>query len=220
MGETDSRSSHDSCYEIYYIKEAALRLLLAGLGQHEWYGLFSDLADGQDRTQHETVNEILVWMYQNKIIDWDGEGVVVRQPYADMLSVMLEKKKCVTVRMPKPFLPVRCCYLSDTQVIMTQKSQREEHTLGMAQTSLCDWLRLLEASCSRLEEEESCTLTSGSSISGVSDQTVRIYRYGLRGFRIVWDKGGGGQLRCMQEEFGTKLRELLCTDDPQGGYRQ
>ena len=32
----------DDCHEIYYVKEEALKLLLAGLGQTQWYGLFSE----------------------------------------------------------------------------------------------------------------------------------------------------------------------------------
>lgn len=214
MDGTRSGSDQESCYEINYIKEDALKLLLAGLGQEEWYGLFSDVS-GRPRSKQEksTVNGLLADMYQDEIIDWKDAGVAVRQPYADMLTVMLDKKICVTVQMTGTEPPLRCCYFSGSEVVMTQKSQREEDTLGMIRISMQGWTELIIKDCIRLEEGESCVLTRRSSRNGSILQNVRIQRNGLRSIRMEWGLDQVSSLSCAQEELENKLRELLCMND-------
>lgn len=200
----------ETCYEVYYIKEEVLKLLLAGLGQKEWYGLFSGPGGaGQNSLMKEEANRALAVMYQDGIVDWDGASVAVRQPYADMLSVMLEKKTCITVRMPDLVSPLRCCYFSQAGVVMTQKSQREDHALGMARLSMREWLGLLEEECVRLDEGACCQLNCRSSVNGSSYNHIRIRKDGLRTFRLEWDAGGSSRMRCTQEEFGCRLKTLL-----------
>jgi len=217
MGATRSRSEQESCYEINYIKEEAVKLLLAGLGQEEWYGLFSDGPGRLYGKQGEMgmVNSILADMYQNGIIDWKDAGVAVRQPYADMLAVMLDKKLCVSIQMCGTAAPLRCCYYSGSEVVITLKSQREEGTLGMVQMPVQEWAGLLGRECARLEDGESCVLTRRSSQDGSILQNVRIKRGGLRSILMEWGEGWESSLRCAQEEFGEKLRGLLCMDGSQ-----
>lgn len=193
----------ETCYEVYYIKESVLQLLLAGLGQTEWYGLFSEHGEPQD------VNDTLAGMYQDGMVDWNGTGVAVRQPYADMLLVMLDKKTCITVQMPDAAFSLRCCYFSKEQVVMTQKSQREERTLGMAQLSIREWFGLLEEACMRLDEGECCQLQCRSSVNGSSYNQIEICKDGLRAFCMEWNAKGGGRLCCRQEEFAGRLKSLL-----------
>lgn len=199
-----------TCYEVYYIKESVLQLLLAGLGQTEWHGLFSEPEGlGQDSLVKEAANRVLAGMYQAGIVDWDGAGISVRQPYADMLSVMLEKKTCITIQMPDTACSLRCCYVSQENVVMTQKSQREDGTLGMTKLSLRDWFVLLEEECMRLCEGECCLLHCCSSVNGSIYNHIGIRKGGLRTFCLEWDAGGGGRLCCMQEEFVSRLKPLL-----------
>lgn len=219
MDDIQNGSSSDSCqhsnheydYDIYYIKEEQFKLLLAGLGQTEWYGLFSDA-----HVSESSLHVMLADLYQNGVVDWDGEGVKVRQPYADMLSVMLEKKTCVTLQTDGCAAAyVRCCYFSDTRVVLTVKSQREENTIGMALLPVHHWLRQLEEVCIRLEDEECCTLTCRNSVNGSVYQTVRIRKYGLREFEIEIDqsKCKSAGMRCMREQLGAAVWGLLCTED-------
>lgn len=200
----------ESCYEVYYIKEEALKLLLAGLGQKEWYGLFSE---GRHAAQpeREAGNRILAEMYQDGVIAWEGAGAAVRQPYADMLSAMLKEKTCVTVHTPDTGLALRCCYLSGTGVVMTQVSQREAATLGMAYVSTQCWIGMLGEECARLEDGECCRLVRRSSGNGKVYQSVQIYRDGLRAFRMEWNGSGSSanRCRCAREEFAGRLAELL-----------
>lgn len=209
MDDIQTGSSSDNCHDIYYIKEEQLKLLLAGLGQAEWYGLFSDV-----HVTENSLNVTLAKLYQNAVVDWDGEGVKVRQPYADMLSVMLEKKTCVTWQVSDSATAyVRCCYLSDTRVVLTVKSQREEQTIGMALISVQDWLSQLEKMCGRLEEEECCTLTCRNSENGSIYQIMSIQKYGLREFQVARNKSERVKRRCMREQLGTVVWELLCMED-------
>ncbi len=203
MDGTQGRSAYDHCYELYFIKEDGLKLLLAGLGETQWYGLFSE-ADGAS-------NRILADLYQSGVIDWEGEGAAVRQPYAGMLAAMLEKKTCVTVQLPDPAAPVRCCYLSRTGMVMTQKSRREDQTLGMAQLSAEHWLGLLEEECARMDDGESCLLTRRDSKNGRVQATLRICRDGLRSFRMEMETDAGPVRRVygIRETLQSSLRELL-----------
>lgn len=213
-------SDQESCYEVNYIKEDALKLLLAGLGQEEWYGLFSDVSSHpRGRQEKCTVNGMLADMYQDGIIDWKDAGASVRQPYADMLAVMLDKKICVTVKMPGIEVPLRCCYFSGSEMVMTQKSQREEDTLGMIQIPVQEWVELMVKECVRLEDGESCVLTQRRSQNGSILQNVRIKRNGLRSIRMEWGRDQVSSLHCTQEEFGSKLIELLFMDDVCNGSK-
>ncbi len=210
MGHRCSGGTAKGCYEVYYIKEDALKLLLAGLGQKQWYGLFSGAGDSACRVWEcpQAVNGVLADMYQNGIVDWEGAGVAVRQPYSGMLSAMLEKRGCVAVQMEGMAAPIRCCYLSASEVIMTHKSQREGRTVGLAQLSTAAWASLLEEECNRLEEGECCRLSCRNSENGSLYQKVRIQKDGLRTVSMVWEEGISRRLRFGREELGGRIMEL------------
>ena len=205
-----SPDENENGYEVYYIKESGFKLLLAGLGQPGWYGLFSEEPQA-DAKQAQAVNTILADLYQNGVIDWDGGGVAVRPPYADMLSCMLENKRCVTIQPQDPAALIRCCYLSARAVVQTQKSRREKQTLGLAYVSRRQWMRLLEEELVRMETGEHTGFCVRHSENGQVERQMQVQRDGLRSFQILWDKGGAG-IRCMQDELGKKLGELLWAD--------
>ncbi len=206
MEEAMGIRTMESCYEIYYMKEDAFKLLLAGLGQTQWYGLFS--REGQEKKR---TNRILAELYQSGVIDWDGAGAAVRAPYAQMFSAMLEKKSCVTIQSPVLLSPLRCCYLSAADAVLTQKSQREERTLGITLLSAQGFARLLEEECKRLETGESCLLSCRSSQTGQAFQKLLIRRDGLRAYQVEIKAASGvkASLRWMQEEFADRLCRLL-----------
>ena len=205
-----SPDENENGYEVYYIKESGFKLLLAGLGQPGWYGLFSEEPQAGEK-QEPAVNTILADLYQNGVIDWDGGGVAVRPPYADMLSCMLEKKRSVTIQPQDPAALIRCCYLSARAVVQTQKSRREKQTLGLAYVSRRQWMRLLEEELVRMETGEHTGFCVRHSENGRIERQMQVQRNGLRSFQITWDKEGAG-IRCIQDELGKKLGELLWAD--------
>lgn len=209
MGGVQDGKSDENCYEIYYIRENGLKLLLAGLGQHGWYGLFSVKIDPEASVNAErtATNSILADLYQNGVVDWDeaDAAVRVRKPYAGMLSAMLEKKVCVTVQMPEESAFVRCCYISDFAVVMTQKSRREDRMIGMAQLTVRGWLHLLEEDFARMEEGACCLLSCQNSEDGQIYRRIRVQKSGIRNFCIEWDGAQSGRLYCKKEELGDKL---------------
>lgn len=213
MDGVQDGEKYNSCYEIHYIRESGLKLLLAGLGQDGWYGLFSvkEGSGNESQLKHAAVNGILADLYQNGVIDWDDRGtaVKVRQPYAGMLSAMLEKKVCVTVQMPEEAAFIRCCYLSDSAAVLTQKSRREDHMLGMSKLTVQNWLYLLEEDCARMEEGACCLLTCQSSKDGEVYRRIQVKKAGIRAFDLVWDGAESGRLHCVREELGKKLGGLF-----------
>lgn len=215
----------DSCYEVYYIKEAALKLLLAGLGQTQWYGLFSEEtvqgtgvyekpgrrmrhAGGQSG-KNAAVNSVLAEMYLAGVIDWDGQGVAVRQPYARMLSVMLEQKICVTcVGMDSLSVSMlRCCYLSRDSAVAVRKSQREDGMLGLTQLDVREWERMLGEACVRLADGERLRAVKRSSLDGKDLRAVQVWKAGIRDVWVEQD----GEKRCLYaaESAGKVLGQML-----------
>jgi len=192
--------------EIYYLKEAELKLLLAGLGLGEWYGFFSEEPPRMDK---KTENGLLAMMYQKGVIDWGQGCIAVRQPYADMLMDMLEKKICVTVQMPDSGSPLRCCYISAADVIVTQKSQREEASVGISKMSARNWFLLLREEATGLEDGERLALAVRNSENGRVSREICVRRVGIRGFRIDWEGGGHGAIQCQKEELPEKLGGLV-----------
>ena len=237
----------DDCHEIYYVKEEALKLLLAGLGQTQWYGLFSEgkphgssvqeNTDGpgaraglygavQDKGLqekpgglmykesrrpggNEAVNSVLAGMYLDGLIDWEGKGVAVRQPYARMLSVMLEQKACVTCEgMDSLSISMlRCCYLSGDSVIAVRISQREDGMLGLAQLAVREWEQMLGEACARLADGECLEAARRSSVDGRIFREVRVWKAGIRDVWVERD----GERRCLYaaENAGEVLGQML-----------
>ena len=214
MDDMHGVSACEICYEMYYIKEDQLKLLLKGLGQDMWYGLFSKAAQSSRSVQerNSAVNGMLADMYQNSVIDWEGAGIAVCQPYAAMIAAMLERKICVTIHMTGDESHVRCCYLSKEFVVLTRKSQREADTIGIAKISMPYWIRMLQEECHRLEDGESCSLIWRSSRDGQIHHSVHIQRDGIRTMKIEGNYGEDGCLYCAKEKLGEKLRELFYTE--------
>ncbi len=218
MDETYGRHRTGICYEVHYIQEEGLKLLLAGLGQAQWYGLFSkknESAAGQGQAVKEGVkNKLLAQLYQDGVIDWAGDAAALRQPFCGMLSVMLEQRVCITITTADNLAFVRCCYLSCTGVVMTHRSQREDGMIGMAQLSVSEWIRFLTEQCTRLEAGECCSFIWRSSESGSVLQSIQVQREGLRAFRIEMEaegvNGSSKLLHCMQEDLASCLEILLC----------
>ncbi len=114
-------------YESYYLKEAEWKLLLAGIGITAWYGL--DSGGTETEKMKEDVHRILAGLYQKEVIDWENGSVVIRQPFAAMFDSLRKSRFCITIRRWKSGDPVRCCYIGETDVIVTEKSQREEEAI-------------------------------------------------------------------------------------------
>ncbi len=203
--------------EIYYLQEIELKLLLAGLGIREWYGLFSmdqkqEAAYGKKAAFHS----VLAQLYQKGVVDWemDTNGVSVRQPYARMFSVMLEQKICADIQTGDGTNPVRCCYISNTDVVVMEKGQQETDMLRMYQLSVPDWLLMIEDMAGGMEDGHRLNLTFRNSESGREIQKVWIQQQGIRVVLVYCKNGEQIYEACRVEELRKKLYELL------GNYRK
>lgn len=193
--------------ESYYLQETELKLLLAGLGLKEWYGLFSEREKTDIiREPEEVRNRILAGMYQKGLVSWKQGSVLIRQPYARILSLMLQKKTCVTMQLTDAGHTVCCCYLADQSVVMVQKSQREKAMLRIAEISVTEWLGLVDDDIDRLEDGECFVLICCSSENGQIDKSVKIWKEKIRNRRIEWKNGS---VYCSKEDFQDRLKELL-----------
>lgn len=238
--ECAAKGCLDNCYEVYYIREDALKLLLAGLGQAQWYGVFSEEALQGIGVRKDTcgpgaqagigeavrgagvqkdacgqsgknaaVNSVLAGMYLAGVIDWDGKGVAVRQPYARMLSVMLEQKICVTCEGMDSLSVsmLRCCYLSGDSAVAVRKSQREDGMLGLAQLDVREWEQMLAEACVRLMDEERLRAVKRSSIDGKALREVQVWKAGVRD---VWvEMNGERRFQYAAERAGEVLGQML-----------
>ena len=208
--EKDPMKKNPMVYEIYYLKESEIRLMLAGLGRSMWYGLFSGPeAGGEPAWTHTgTLNRILAGLHEKGAVDWQDRQTVIRQPFAGIFASMLESDTCVIMEAPGRG-PLRCCYLSGQWVVVTVKSQREAGTVGMCRLSVQEWLKLAETEVWQLEEGQSLSLVCRGSGNGRIRRRIRIVREGIRTRRLEWDNGSPGVAHCMQEELPERLLALL-----------
>ncbi len=210
MDDTGNQSGN--LYEIYYLKEAEVRLLLAGLGQSMWYGLFSGPDDGGEQ-KPRTVNRLLAGLYEKGVIDWNGNQPVIRQPFSGIFASMLDQGRCVIIQMPEGGA-IHCCYLSIQWVVVTRKSQREADTMGLARLSVTEWLKFVEAQVWQLEEGQRLDLVCRGSTDGQIYQRLGIIRKGIRSGYLEWETDGRGRIRWTQEELTKRIFPLLW---PEGG---
>lgn len=114
-------------YESYYLKETEWKLLLAGIGITAWFGL--DSGKTETEKKEEEIHRILAGLYQKEVIDWENEAAVIRKPFAAIFDTLQKSRFCITIQRRKAGEPVRCCYIGETDVIVTEKSQREEEAI-------------------------------------------------------------------------------------------
>ncbi len=200
MGQTGS--------EIYYLKEAEVKLLLAGLGIKRWYGFFSEEAAG--RMPPEAFHRVLAGLYQKGVVAWEQGDALVRQPYARMLAAMLKEKRCITMQVAGCTHPLRCCYIAGPEVVVMQKSQREHATVGLSEMSAENWLGLAGEITDSLPEDACLEFSCRNSESGECEQKIAVRQEGIRVRRIDQENASGAAcIHCMQEELAVRLGELL-----------
>ncbi len=166
-------------FSIFYFKEAELKLLLAGLGVHTWYGIFSE-KDSVGRDFKQKYHQIMAELYQKDVINWKNDQISVKKPYADMISLMLAQKKCVTIESEQEQYPKQCGYIHLENVVVTRKSQREEHTLSLQQMRISQWLQSLEEEICSLEDRQSLSICCRNSFNGQELEHIKICQKGIR----------------------------------------
>lgn len=181
-------------HKIYYLKEMELKLLLAGLGAHTWYGFFSET----DRRKQETkleweqrYHQILAGLYQKDVINWKKDQISVKKPYSDMIFIMLAQKKCVTIEGEEAWYPKQCCYIHPKEVVVTQKSQREEYTWSLQQMCISEWMQSIEEQICGLEDGQSLSLVCRNSFNGKELGRMQISQKGIRtylGEHVLYQK--------------------------------
>lgn len=129
-------------FESYYMKEEEVNLLLAGLDVPYIYGIASDTISGP--LPQEKVNYILIALYQKDVIDWEAGNIVVKQPFSDILAVMSESRKCVVISGGSGEYAIRCCYVMEDKVVITEKSQREEGMLSISYFTFQEWITYID----------------------------------------------------------------------------
>lgn len=198
--------------EVYYLQEIELKLLLAGLGVREWHGLFS-MNQAQDEAfgKKEAFHSVLAQLYQKGVVDWEGNtnSVSVSQPYAGMLSAMLEQKICADIQTQDRANPVRCCYISSMDVVVTEKGQQETDMLRMYQLSMPDWLWMIEDTARGMEDGQQLDLTFRNSESGREIQKIQIQQEGIRAVLVYCKNGKQICESCRADELRKKLYGLL-----------
>lgn len=162
-------------YESYYFKELEWKFLLAGIGITAWYGFGSERNE-TEKTEID-MHRILADLYQKHIIDWENGSVVIIQPFSAVFSTLQKSRFCITIRKQKAGESVRCCYVGEKDVIVTEKSQREEEAICIfslsKETFLLFALEDLEISEGIFEETERENFGDGENIMSFQLQNSR-----------------------------------------------
>lgn len=204
-----------AAYEGYYFLEAEWKLLLASAGITRWYGLCSE-NPGYVPDEAEC-NRILANLYQKDIIDWEDGGIAINRPFSKFFSTLRGSRECITIK-GKGEIPVRCCYIGETDVVVTEKSQRERDMLCafcMAKDEfvcfVLEYAEIYPEGICREEEgtdflsgEPELTLELRSSTDGKEKERLMLQEHGLQTY-LIWEKGGeAGQLcfrRSLLEQY-------------------
>lgn len=180
-------------YESYYLKESEWKLLLAGIGIRAWYGFGSERNE-TGKTEAD-LHRMLADLYQKHVIDWESGSVVIRQPFSAIFASLQKSRSCITIRKQKGGEPLRCCYIGETDVIVTEKSQREEEVICVfslsKETFLMFVLEDLEISEGIFEESERENSADGSA-DGENIMSFRLQnsRNGQLNYELILQESG------------------------------
>ncbi|MGN0290476.1 MAG: hypothetical protein ACI4C5_00985 [Lachnospiraceae bacterium] len=122
--------------EYYYLKESEIKLLLAGLGVTQLYGIFTE--EAKKKLEKEELHKNMAKLYQEDWIDWENGKIAVKKPLSKILSVIEKSRRCIVIYGKSQ--SVKCCYFTKEQVVMVEKSQREEETLCISYSTMHKWI--------------------------------------------------------------------------------
>lgn len=191
--------------ESIYLKESEWKFFLAGLGFTEVYGLFSEEKEDADREFH--MYRMLADLYQRGMISCEGKQIIVLPPVSDFLEIMQKSKKCVILRRSEKEYPVRCCYITNTSVLIMEKSQRELSAIRLKQMSVEDWKKDIFAAVA--EEDEEMQIFLQDSRKNLLYEKIIFKEEGLRSYLIIENKNGQKQVEYQSDVLDKKIREWI-----------
>lgn len=167
--------------ESHFMQIEELKFILAGLGVSSFFGVS---VHKEQIPKKEELNRILISLYQKDIIDWEDEKIAVKQPFADIFYVLSNCKKCVVVRGESGQGNTHCCYFWDNQVVVIEKSQREENSICITILQWDIWTSYIEecvvAERMYMSESNLLRLELCSSSTGNLEGVIFIKEQGLQ----------------------------------------
>lgn len=130
-------------YESYILKDKEMKLLLAGLGMKQLYGILD--SDGAEEITRESKNRVLLSLYQKEVIDFSDGEISIRPGVSDLFRTLLESRECVSVHVRGQDMPVRCGYVSNGWVVMMERCQRRKGALKLSFWTQAQWILFLES---------------------------------------------------------------------------
>lgn len=111
-------------YENYYIKEEALKLVLAGIGVESFYG-FSKTEDQNEITK-EDVHKSLAYLYQEGYVTWEEGNIKLLEPLNSLAGIMVKAVNCIMIEREDS---LKVCYCNADKVLVTEGGNHDHGKL-------------------------------------------------------------------------------------------
>ena len=107
-------------YESYYIKGNELAFLLVGKGRKRFWGI--NLFEQEQEVTKEEMYRVMGDLYQKDYIEWEENYVVIKQPWKQIIHVLVNAKYCLIVEKDAE---KKLFYFYNNDIILTEVSQRD-----------------------------------------------------------------------------------------------
>lgn len=107
-------------HENYYIREDALLFVLAAIGIEDWYQFSKEKRHG--RASKEEINKILVCLYQDNYVTWEGDTIQLLEPLNTLAYIIKNAHDCVTVKMEKISY---FCYCANNKILVLEPGRQD-----------------------------------------------------------------------------------------------
>jgi hypothetical protein len=197
-------------YESYYIKEEELKMLLAGLGMQQWYGLTSNSRRKQEKEKNkEDIFRLLTSLYQKEYIEWSNEKVEILEPVASLVMILKKAHHCIQIEVSGENDFLLGCYAAPEGIILLEKSQREPDMLRFSQWEETGFVEHLKE-CGIFPEIETFVgkviFSLRESHSGLEEARMTIAEEGLYPFLFLWEGFEAEKKEYQQQECEKLLR--------------
>lgn len=105
----------DSCADNYIVREAELKIMLAGLGYEHAFGLFSEQEPDEDE-RRENILKVIVSMLEEKKLQSDGDKIYISEPLKEIVGIIARSNRIALMHFPGENSEF-CCYFSSQTVV-------------------------------------------------------------------------------------------------------
>ena len=125
----------------YSMDKTEFYVILAALGVREWYGF--GVSDAEMPGSCEDINRLLADLYQNEVISFDDEKLVLNKGYSEAFDVLKSAEKCVCAMGGRENGTTVLSYGSGGHMVMTEQDDTDSALMRFTVTSASAWPRMI-----------------------------------------------------------------------------